>query len=50
MEAMGIIGFVFGLAGLSYALAAKRDIADLKQEFESLKLSLATEKPKNKLV
>ncbi|MFQ3235953.1 MAG: hypothetical protein ACI9C4_001517 [Paraglaciecola sp.] len=45
METMGIIGFIFGLAGLSYATAAKRDIAKLKQEFEDFKLSLkATDK------
>lgn len=40
MEAMSIIGFVFGLAGLSYATTAKRDLAKLKQEFEDLKISL----------
>ncbi len=40
MEAMGIIGFIFGLAGLSYATTAKRDIAELKQEFEDFKASI----------
>ena len=40
MEAMGIIGFIFGLAGLSYATKAKSDIANLKQEFEDFKATL----------
>jgi hypothetical protein len=48
MEAMGIIGFVFGLAGLSYATTAKRDIAKLKQEFEDFKVSLAASDKLNK--
>lgn len=42
MESMGIIGFIFGLAGLSYATAAKNDIAKLKIEFENFKASLET--------
>ncbi|WP_394174738.1 hypothetical protein [Thalassotalea litorea] len=37
MEAMGILGFIFGLAGLSYAMKAKSDIAHLQQEFADLK-------------
>ncbi len=37
MEAMGIIGFIFGLAGLSVAMTAKNQLASLKQEFEDLK-------------
>ncbi|MFT6408870.1 MAG: hypothetical protein ACJAQ6_002292 [Arenicella sp.] len=40
MESMGIIGFIFGLAGLSYAITAKSDIVKLKQEFEDFKTSL----------
>ena len=40
MESMGIIGFIFGLAGLSYAMTAKKDVAKLKQEFEDFKTSL----------
>lgn len=40
METMGIIGFIFGLAGLSYAIKAKDDVAKLKVEFEELKASL----------
>lgn len=39
MEAIGIIGFIFGLAGLSYAKAAKEDITQLKKEFEVLRSS-----------
>lgn len=42
MEAMSIIGFIFGVAGLSYVTTAKRDIAKLKQEFENFKISLET--------
>ena len=37
---MEIIGFVFGLAGLSFALIVKEQIAKLKKEFESLKKDL----------
>jgi hypothetical protein len=40
MEAMGIIGFIFGLAGLSYATTAKKEIANLRQEFQDFKLSV----------
>jgi hypothetical protein len=40
MESMGIIGFIFGLAGLSFAMTAKSDVAKLKQEFEAFKTSL----------
>lgn len=48
MEAMGIIGFIFGLASLSYATTAKRDIAKLKQEFENFKVSLEASGKLNK--
>ncbi len=44
MEAMSIIGFIFGLAGLSYATTARRDIAKLKQEFEDFKAALNASK------
>lgn len=44
MEAMGVLGFIFGLAGLSFALTAKTDIAKLKQEFEEFKTSLDANK------
>ncbi|MDC2889010.1 hypothetical protein Q4575_07245 [Psychrosphaera sp. 1_MG-2023] len=42
MEAMGVLGFIFGLAGFSYANAVKSDIAKLRQEFEDFKASLNT--------
>lgn len=49
MEAMGIIGFIFGLAGLSYATTAKNDIAKLKIEFEDFKASIeSSDKSNNK--
>ncbi|WP_412970853.1 hypothetical protein [Glaciecola sp. MF2-115] len=48
MEAMGIIGFIFGLAGLSYATTAKNDIAKLKIEFEDFKASLEASDKSNK--
>ena len=48
MEAMGIIGFIFGLAGLSYATTAKNDIAKLKIEFEDLKASIEASDKSNK--
>lgn len=40
MEAMGIIGFIFGLAGLSVAMTAKNQLASLKQEFEDMKKNI----------
>ena len=40
MESMGIMGFVFGLAGLSFALIAQEKIASLKKEFDDLKKNL----------
>ena len=48
MEAMSIIGFVFGLAGLSYATTARRDIAKLTQEFEDFKAVLNASKSLDK--
>ena len=48
MEAMGIIGFIFGSAGLSYAMTAKSDIAKLKIEFEDFKASLEAPDKSNK--
>ena len=48
MEAMGIIGFIFGLAGLSYATTAKNDIAKLKKEFENFKASIEILERSNK--
>jgi hypothetical protein len=48
MEAMSIIGFIFGMAGLSYATTAKRDVAKLKQEFEDFKASLEVTKKLDK--
>ncbi|GLS84552.1 hypothetical protein [Paraferrimonas haliotis] len=43
MEAMGILGFIFGLAGLSIATTAKKDIAKLTSELEELKASLESQ-------
>ena len=40
MESMGIIGFVFGLAGLSFALMGKEKIEALRKEFDELKKNL----------
>lgn len=37
---MEMMGFIFGLAGLSFALMAKEQISKLKKEFETLKKSL----------
>ena len=48
METMGILGFIFGLAGLSFAITAKSDIAKLKQEFEDFKASIKTSDSLNK--
>mgnify|MGYP003443472117 CR=1 FL=1 len=39
MEYMGVLGFIFGLSGLSYAVKSKNDIDELKKEFESFKAS-----------
>lgn len=47
MEAMAIIGFVFGLAGLSFATKAKNDVAQLKMEFEDFKRSVEASSPPN---
>lgn len=40
MEAMGIIGFVFGLAALAFANKSKADITKLEQDVEELKATL----------
>jgi len=40
MESMGIIGFIFGLAGLSFAITAKNELAKLKEDFESFREEL----------
>ena len=40
MEAMSIIGFVFGLSALYYVTAAKRDISQLQKDVENLKVEL----------
>ena len=40
MEAFGILGFTFGLAGLTFAIIAWGQFASLKKEFEDLKKSL----------
>lgn len=40
MEAMGIIGFVFGLAALAYANKSKADIIKLEQGVETLNAEL----------
>ncbi len=37
---MEVVGFVFGLSGLSFALIAWERIAKLKKEFEELKSNL----------
>ena len=40
MESMGILGFVFGLSGLSFALIAQEKITSLKKDFNHLKKNL----------
>ncbi len=45
---MGILGFIFGLTGLSYAITAKNDLNKLKQDFEEFKASLKTSNTLNK--
>ncbi len=40
MESMGILGFIFGMSGLSIALIGKEQIASLKKEFDALKEEL----------
>lgn len=39
---MDVLGFIFGLAAMGTAAAAKAQIAALKQEVEALKASLQT--------
>ena len=40
MEAMSIMGFIFGMAGLSLAITAKNQLASLRKEFEDLKKNI----------
>ncbi len=40
MDAFGLMGFIFGMSGLSFAIIAWGQIASLKKEFEDLKKSL----------
>jgi hypothetical protein len=40
MESMGIIGFIFGLSGLSFALMSREQLTALKKEFDELKKNL----------
>ena len=40
MEVFGILGFTFGLSGITFAMFAWAQIASLKKEFEDLKKSL----------
>lgn len=36
MEAMGILGFVFGLAALAQAIMLKKDVETLKEKVQKL--------------
>ncbi len=36
LEAMGVMGFVFGMAGLSFAIIARKEIEALKRELKEL--------------
>ncbi len=40
MEGMSVIGFIFGLSGMSLAIIAWTQIASLRKEFEELKKCL----------
>ena len=40
MDTFGLLGFIFGLSGLSYAIIARGQIASLQKEFEDLKKNL----------
>ena len=40
MESMGILGFVFGMSALSFAIKAQGDIATIKEDLEALKKQL----------
>ena len=40
MEVFGLLGFIFGLSGMTFAIIAWGQIASLKKEFEDLKKSL----------
>ena len=40
MEAMGIMGFIFGMAGLSLAMTARHELTSLKKAFDDLKKNL----------
>ena len=37
MEALGIMGFIFGIAALSQALQLKKTVETLKKDIEELK-------------
>ena len=40
METLGILGFIFGMSGLSFAIIAWGLIGRLRKEFEDLKKNL----------
>lgn len=40
METMGLLGFVFGLSGLSFSLTAMGQVSSLKSEFEEFKKNM----------
>jgi len=40
MQAMGIMGFIFGMAGLALATTIQSQLASLRKEFEDLKKNL----------
>ena len=40
MEAMGLIGFMVGGAGMTFALVALGQVANLKNELNELKITL----------
>ncbi|MCB0282598.1 MAG: hypothetical protein H6627_14085 [Calditrichae bacterium] len=43
MEAMGLLGFIFGMSAMSFAIIAWTQIAALRKEFEELKKNLGNE-------
>ena len=40
METFGLIGFIFGLSGLSFAITATAKLANLKKEVDALRKDL----------
>lgn len=40
MEAMGMMGFIFGMSGTSFAIIAWSLVGSLRKEFEDLKKNL----------